>query len=143
MERKNGDYVVGYGKPPVQTRFQKGQSGNRKGRSKETRRLQSLEAILVKALNSTVVVNENQQSRQVTKYETAIMQIVNNAASGKLQFAKLLLELVQLLAMTSEHTPITTPTAGATGARERVIAKLDQLRERMEAREKAVAQPAE
>jgi Family of unknown function (DUF5681) len=83
------------------TRSSKGQSGNRKGRSKETQRLQSLEAILVKALNSTVVVNENQQSRQVTKYETVIMQIVNNAASGKLQFAKLLLDLVQLLAMTS------------------------------------------
>jgi hypothetical protein len=50
----------------------------------------------VKALNSIVTVNENDKPRQATKYETAIMQIVNNAASGKLLFAKLLLELVQL-----------------------------------------------
>jgi hypothetical protein len=30
-------YNVGYGKPPVQTRFRKGQSGNPKGRGKGSR----------------------------------------------------------------------------------------------------------
>jgi hypothetical protein len=30
-------YDVGYGKPPLHTRFRKGQSGNPKGRSKGTR----------------------------------------------------------------------------------------------------------
>ncbi|HET9530513.1 MAG TPA: DUF5681 domain-containing protein [Blastocatellia bacterium] len=29
--RKQGNYDVGYGKPPVHTRFKKGQSGNPKG----------------------------------------------------------------------------------------------------------------
>jgi hypothetical protein len=29
-----GDYTVGYGKPPVHTRFVKGQSGNPRGRPK-------------------------------------------------------------------------------------------------------------
>jgi hypothetical protein len=93
-----------------------------------------LEAILITALNSPVVINENQHSREVTKYETAIMQIVNNAASGKIQFAKLLLELVRFLSVTSESAPITTSSAAsASSARDRVMAKLDRLAERIKA----------
>jgi hypothetical protein len=31
-EMDDDDYKVGYGRPPLRTRFKKGQSGNRKGR---------------------------------------------------------------------------------------------------------------
>ena len=131
---QNGDYAVGYGKPPAHTRFQKGYSGNRKGRQKTISRLKSLDAILIDALNSAVVINENQQSRQVTKYETAIMQIVNNAASGKIQFVKLLLELVRFLSVSSERAPITSSFAeSGESARERIMQRLDRIAERMRA----------
>jgi hypothetical protein len=125
---------VGYGKPPEHTRFKKGQSGNRKGRAKGTPRLTSLEALLIRALNSPVVINENQGSRQVTKYETAIIQIVNNAASGKIQFAKLLLELVRFLAASSEHAPLTASAETRESARERVLRKLERMNAGIEAR---------
>ncbi len=32
MDDQTRDYAVGYGKPPVETRFQKRQSGNPEGR---------------------------------------------------------------------------------------------------------------
>lgn len=35
-----GDYEVGKGKPPKHSRFQKGQSGNPKGKTSETKRLE-------------------------------------------------------------------------------------------------------
>jgi len=37
MDDQPRDYAVGYGKPPVGTRFQKGQSGNPEGRPRGTK----------------------------------------------------------------------------------------------------------
>ena len=50
------DYEVGYGTPPLHTRFQKGQSGNPKGRPRGRKNLSSL---LNEALNGWVIVVEN------------------------------------------------------------------------------------
>src|ERR1700674_2302598 len=131
---QNIGYAVGYGKPPAHTRFKKGNSGKRKGHQRTPLRLQSLEAILINALNSPVVINENQQSRQVTKYETAIMQIVNNAASGKIQFVKLLLELVRFLSTSSERAPITSSSADpAESAREKLRRLIERASEQVRA----------
>src|SRR4051812_111432 len=44
-------YAVGYGRPPVQTRFRPGQSGNRRGRPKGARNLASeLQAVLAETV---------------------------------------------------------------------------------------------
>jgi hypothetical protein len=58
------DYEVGYGKPPCQTRFRKGQSGNPKGRTAGDKNLSTL---LREALNEHVVVTENGRRRKITK----------------------------------------------------------------------------
>ena len=49
-------YGVGYGKPPLHTRFRKGQSGNPKGRGKGTR---NLATIFMEAMSQSVTINEN------------------------------------------------------------------------------------
>ena len=51
MADSESDYKVGPGRPPLHTRFKKGQSGNPGGRSAK-----SLPALLADALNETVVV---------------------------------------------------------------------------------------
>ena len=51
MGDSESDYKVGPGRPPLHTRFKKGQSGNPGGRSAK-----SLPALLAAALNETVVV---------------------------------------------------------------------------------------
>lgn len=75
------ELAVGYGKPPVETRFRKGQSGNPKGRPKG--RL-NVATVLEKTLREKVVINENGRRRTITKLQAAMKQLVNKAASGDL-----------------------------------------------------------
>ena len=77
-----GAYAVGYRKPPVQTRFKKGRSGNPNGRPKGTL---NLATVLLRTLREQVVINENGRRKVVTKLEAAVKQLVNKAASGDLK----------------------------------------------------------
>jgi predicted Rdx family selenoprotein len=86
------EYEVGYGKPPCQTRFKKGQSGNPRGRAPGA---QNLKTVLIDALNELVVVAENGGRRKISKRQAIIKQLVNQAAKGDLPAAKLLFQIVQ------------------------------------------------
>jgi hypothetical protein len=80
-EGSSQQYEVGFRKPPKNTRFQKGQSGNPQGRPKGSR---NLATVLERTLRERVVINENGTRRIVTKLEAAVKQLVNKAASGDL-----------------------------------------------------------
>lgn len=84
-------YAVGYGKPPVHSRFQRGKSGNPNGRPKGTL---NVATTLFRALREIVVINENGRRKQITKLEAALKQLVNKAASGDLR------ALTQLIGIT-------------------------------------------
>lgn len=83
---------VGYGRPPMMTRFRPGQSGNPRGRPKGAR---NLSTIVAAALSERVAINENGRRRRITKLEAAVKQLVNRAASGEARATQLLLALVQ------------------------------------------------
>ena len=72
-DRKTG-YEVGYGRPARHTRFEKGRSGNPRGRPP---RAQNLKTLLSDALNETVIVAENGKRRKITKRVAIITQLVN------------------------------------------------------------------
>jgi uncharacterized protein DUF5681 len=63
------NYTLGKGRPPVHTRFKKGQSGNPTGRPRRKDRSPHIEPAIKNALNSLVTVNENGKVRQITKFE--------------------------------------------------------------------------
>jgi hypothetical protein len=89
---KNRDYAVSYGKPPRHTRFEKGRSGNPKGRASGAKNLSTL---FIEALNETVIIAENGGRRKISKRQAIVKQIVNKAAKGDWRCTKLLLELPQ------------------------------------------------
>jgi hypothetical protein len=83
---------VGYANPPEATRFKKGQSGNPKGRRKGSL---NVSTVFARTLREKVIVNENGKRKTITKFEAAIKQFVNKAASGDLRALRLLVSLTQ------------------------------------------------
>jgi len=84
-------YDVGYGKPPLASRFQKGQSGNPAGRKKGSRNLATM---VQEALDEKVVVNMNGRRRRVSKLQAAFIQQSNRAAGGDPKATKLMIDIL-------------------------------------------------
>jgi hypothetical protein len=86
-------YEVGYGRPPAQYRFQKGVSGNPKGRSKGTRNFATL---FMKAMTKSVTITENGKRKKISKLEAAVTQLANDAARGDKKAIQLAVTLLQI-----------------------------------------------
>src|SRR5258705_5637098 len=109
-----GDYGVGFAKPPKYTQFKKGQSGNPKGRPKNTL---NLATVVNRIVREQVVINEGGQRKTVTKFEAAVKQVANKAASGDLSALRHLLALVQF---TEQPTGSAAPMTGLDHTDEKV-----------------------
>jgi hypothetical protein len=88
------DYAVGYGKPPLHTRFQKGKSGNPKGRPRGKKNMSTL---LSTALNASIVVVANGRRRKITKREAIVTQLVNKSAAADLKATQMVLTMLREL----------------------------------------------
>ena len=75
-------YAVGYGKPPVRTRFAKGASGNPKGRKPGCKNLATL---LLRELDTKIVVTEKSKRKSKRKGAVLVAQLVNKAVNGDLR----------------------------------------------------------
>ena len=65
-EPPENDYEVGYRRPPIETQFKPGQSGNPKGRPKKAKN-EGWDEALWSALNEKVAVTRNGKTTNVTK----------------------------------------------------------------------------
>jgi hypothetical protein len=90
MAEDEHDYKVGPGRPPLRTRFKKGQSGNPGGQRKK-----NMPALLADALNETVSVMIDGEQRQITKREAVIHQLVNKSTTADLRATKMLFDMMK------------------------------------------------
>jgi Family of unknown function (DUF5681) len=73
------DYEVGYGRPPVATRFQRDNCCNPRGRPKQKKTVGQL---IDEAMNSKVRIAVEGKTRTMTKQQVIIHNLINAAARG-------------------------------------------------------------
>lgn len=83
-------YSVGYCKPPQESQYHKGQSGNPLGRPKNR---VSIKSILNKTLDEKVMTKENGEEKVISKFEVMIKLLVNKACSGDIKSQQTVLRL--------------------------------------------------
>ena len=91
MANKQDKGAVGYGRPPVGTRFKPGQSGNPTGRPKGTLNLRT---DLREELTERIRLREGDRDLKVSKQRAMLKALVAKALKGDARAANVLLGLV-------------------------------------------------
>jgi Family of unknown function (DUF5681) len=86
------DYEIGYKKPPVATRFKKGNRANPRGRPRGSKDLATL---LERALDAAADADAGAKPGRLTKRELVVARLVERSAGADLAATKLLFELLR------------------------------------------------
>jgi hypothetical protein len=116
------DYEVGFGKPPKETRFVKGHSGNLNGRPKGAK---NLDTIVNKVGRRRVKVTGKQGTTSMLAIEAMVFQLSNQALAGDLKAIREYLQLHRQVAESDQAVAL------APIFHERDQAVMDGIRQRM------------
>ena len=92
MSELSKDYEVGYCKPPKEHQFQKGQSGNPKGRPK-SRKPDTID--ISELLNEPVRVRTGEVAKRMSPFEVSTRNLANRALEGDLGAIKKFIKLCE------------------------------------------------
>lgn len=107
--KPSGDYSVGYGRPPVGSRFKPGVSGNPRGRPKG--RLE-LKQDLHEELSERITLREGDRTLRLTKQRALVKSTVARAIKGDPRAQAKAFELLLRAFGVDETERRTEPTAG-------------------------------
>ena len=93
MDNGESDFPIGYKKPPRDTQFKPGQSGNPSGRPKKN--TITLAEAITRELNTSVTVTEGGKSTKMTKVVLIAKQQMNKALKGEHKATELVMKIVE------------------------------------------------
>lgn len=102
---KRGDYLVGYGRPPKETRFQPGQSGNKNGRPKGSK---NLGALFAQELAQIAKITERGRLRKMSKQQVLVKSLVNEALKGNPKATALVVDQIRRNENQASNEPAST-----------------------------------
>ena len=97
---RRASYEVGYAKPPAETRFKPGQSGNPRGRPKGAKNkpqqisTETLHDIILSEAYRKVTITEGNKRKEIAILRATVRSIALAAAKGQPSAQKLLLDIV-------------------------------------------------
>jgi len=139
----NDQYTVGYGKPPKKSQFQKGKSGNPKGRP-EPKPLLDSQKILIAELKSTMPIKEAGKKKEVPKLQAFWKIVIARALQGDKAMAKLLLDSIKKFpkdAFADEGTQVFTVSKSQIEALEQFVAETSAAYQHLQEQEAVNSEP--
>lgn len=118
-EIAQADYEVGFGKPPRETRFKKGQSGNPTGRPRQAR---ALKTDLLDILDIEVAVSLPSGPERMTMQRAMTLSLGAKAVKGDVRAAQAIIKLIELTA--PERLKDTTETQSLDPGEKIMLARL-------------------
>jgi hypothetical protein len=109
-------YEVGYGKPPKNTRFKPGQSGNPKGRPPGQRNLRT---VVKEVLKEKITIREGERTRTVSRLDAIVRVTINNALKGDLKALAAFIQLMRPTGLMDEDPE--SSSREAVGAQDHAI----------------------
>src|SRR5262245_4953067 len=99
VRNKNPAYSVGYGRPPLHSRFKKGQSGNPAGRRRETHTIRA-QQLVRQELFRRVTAKENGKVVRMTALQAIYRRLFLLAVQGNISAIK---EMQKILCLIERH----------------------------------------
>jgi Family of unknown function (DUF5681) len=97
------DYAVGYGRPPIHTKFKPGHT-KRGGRTKRQRNART---VLKETLDEKITIREGKKTRSVTKFHAMILRMMNDAVSGNAKAQSNVIALARSLGLIGDPQEVT------------------------------------
>jgi Family of unknown function (DUF5681) len=119
------DYVVGFGRPPMGSRFKPGISGNAKGRPKGHKNLKTL---IWRAMTASISVQEGSSTRRVSKIEGVVLRQLQSALKGDDRAAMAVIKMAMQLGLLED--PQSETNEALTASDEVILQQLMDIQKR-------------
>jgi hypothetical protein len=96
LSAPDNDYEVGYGRPPTETRWRKGQSGNPGPKKRKPASVATVE-IIDRLFSEPVEIVENGVPRKVSTLEAILMRLWAAEISGSKRAGRVRLQFLELV----------------------------------------------